>query len=103
MLMQLPTALSAATAVMDGPTSTLRVRHSHAADDGQSWAKQCAGEADVARVSVQAQHPSLLHNFHEFDAQATGKRVAVFLDYDGALRLLWLRHLLCSATMRAGT
>jgi len=36
-------------------------------------------------VTVQAQHPSLLQNFQEFEAQAAGKRVAVFLDYDGAL------------------
>ncbi len=42
---------------------------------------------------MQAQHPSLLQNFHEFDAQATGKRVAVFLDYDGALHLMWICHL----------
>jgi len=36
-------------------------------------------------VIVQAQHPSLLQNFQEFEAQAAGKRVAVFLDYDGGL------------------
>ena len=35
--------------------------------------------------TVQAQHPSLLQNFQEFEAQAAGKRVAVFLDYDGGL------------------
>ena len=35
-------------------------------------------------LAVQAQHPSLLQNFQEFETQAAGKRVAVFLDYDGA-------------------
>ena len=40
-----------------------------------------------AQRPAQAQHPSILQNFHEFDRQATGKRVAVFLDYDGAPQL----------------
>ena len=34
---------------------------------------------------VQAQYPGLLDSFSEFIAGACGKRVAVFLDYDGTL------------------
>ena len=36
-------------------------------------------------VLVQAQYPGLLDSFSEFIAGACGKRVAVFLDYDGTL------------------
>ena len=34
---------------------------------------------------VQAQYPGLLGSFTEFIAGASGKRLAVFLDYDGTL------------------
>ena len=34
---------------------------------------------------MQAQYPGLLESFSEFIAGASGKRIAVFLDYDGTL------------------
>ena len=34
---------------------------------------------------MQAQHPALLDSFDAFTARARGKRLAVFLDYDGTL------------------
>lgn len=46
---------------------------------------QCAMICADCPGAMQSQHPSLLQNFHEFEAQAAGKRVAVFLDYDGVL------------------
>ena len=33
--------------------------------------------------TLQAQYPSLLEHFAQFEERAEGKRVAVFLDYDG--------------------
>jgi trehalose 6-phosphate phosphatase len=34
---------------------------------------------------MQVQHPALLDSFEAFAARASGKRLAVFLDYDGTL------------------
>lgn len=34
---------------------------------------------------MQAQYPGLLESFTDFIARASGKRIAVFLDYDGTL------------------
>jgi hypothetical protein len=33
---------------------------------------------------VQANHPCIMENFEQFKAALNGKRLAVFLDYDGA-------------------
>ena len=39
--------------------------------------------AHPKRVYIQEQHPSILEHFEDFAQLLKGKRLAVFLDYDG--------------------
>jgi len=42
-----------------------------------------ASAAHSQVLYIQAQHPSILEHFDDFTSLLNGKRLAVFLDYDG--------------------
>jgi hypothetical protein len=60
----------------------------------------------MSECNLQAQYPCALEHFDSFAEQARGKRIAVFLDYDGAWRPRAVLHPTqchcCSKSLHAG-
>ena len=53
--------------------------------------------------TLQRKYPSLLEEFNAFSSRAHGKRLAVFLDYDGGLRPIPSPSLLSFSSLASGS